>query len=72
MYYLLSVVSILINFEYMHVCNWSSHVFLSMIPCKGCSLVKIYHHSLLLLIRVLYHHFTYDIMLRDPHYERPY
>jgi hypothetical protein len=46
MHCLLSVVSILINFGYMHVCDWASHVFLSMIPCKGCSLAKIQHTPL--------------------------
>jgi hypothetical protein len=42
-----------------------------MIPCKGCSLAKIQHLSLSSLIRVPYHHFTYDTMLRDSHCERP-
>jgi hypothetical protein len=70
MYCLLSVVSILIDFRYMHVCDWASHAFLPMIPCKGCSLAKIQHPSLSSLIRVPPHHFTYDTMLRDPHCER--
>jgi hypothetical protein len=71
MHCLLSVVSILIDFRYMHVCDWASHTFLPMIPCKGCSLAKIQHHSLSSLIRVPHHHFTYDTVLRYTHCERP-
>jgi hypothetical protein len=66
MYCLLSVVSILINFGYMHIYDWASHVFLPMISCKGYSLAKIQHHSLSSLIWVPHHHFTYDTVLRDP------
>jgi hypothetical protein len=65
MHCLLSVVSILIDFRYIHVCDWASHTFLPMIPCKGCSLAKIQHHSLSSLIRVPHHHFTYDTVLRE-------
>jgi hypothetical protein len=43
MHCLLSVVSTLIDFGYMHVCDWASHTFLPMIPCKGCSLAKTTH-----------------------------
>jgi hypothetical protein len=71
MHCLLSVVSTLIDFGYMHVCDWASHVFLPMIPCKGCSLAKIQHYSLSSLIRVPHHHFTYDTVLRYTHCERP-
>jgi hypothetical protein len=71
MHCLLSVVSTLIDFGYMHACDWASHAFLPMIPCKGCSLAKIQHHSLPSLIRVPHHHFTYDTVLRDSHCERP-
>jgi hypothetical protein len=53
------------------ICDWASHAFLPMIPCKGCSLAKIQHHSLSSLIRVPRHHFTYDTVLRDSHCERP-
>jgi hypothetical protein len=60
MHCLLSVVSILIDFGYMHECDWASHAFLPMIPCKGYSLAKIQHHSLSSLIRVPHHYFTYD------------
>jgi hypothetical protein len=67
----ISVVSILIDFGYMHVCDWASHAFLPMISCKGCSLAKIQHYSLSSLIRVPHHHFTYDTVLRDFHCERP-
>jgi hypothetical protein len=66
-----SVISILIDFRYMHVCDWASHAFLPIIPCKGRSLAKIQHHSLLSLIRVPHHHFTYDTVLRYTHCERP-
>jgi hypothetical protein len=45
--------------------------FLPMIPCKGCSLAKIQHHSLSSLIRVPHHHFTYDIVLRYTYCKRP-
>jgi hypothetical protein len=45
MHCLLSVVSTLIDFGYMHVCDWASHVFLPMIPCKGCSLAKTSHNA---------------------------
>jgi hypothetical protein len=71
MHCFLSVVSILIDFGYMHVCDWASHAFLPMIPYKGCTLAKIQHISLSSLIRVSPHHFTYDTVLRDPHCERP-
>jgi hypothetical protein len=71
MHCLLSVVSTLIDFGYMHVCDWASHAFLPMILCKGCSLAKIQHHSLSSLIRVPHHHFTYDTVLRNSHCERP-
>jgi hypothetical protein len=72
MHCLLSVVSTLIDFGYMHVYDWASHALLPMIPCKGCSLAKIQHHSLSSLIRVPHHHFTYDTVLRYTHCERPY
>jgi hypothetical protein len=71
MHCLLCVVSTLIDFGYMHVFDWARHTFLPMIPCKGCSLAKIQHHSLLSLIRMPHHYFTYDIVLRDSHCERP-
>jgi hypothetical protein len=71
MHCFLSVVSILINFGYMYVYDWASHAILPMIPCKGCSLAKIQHHSLLSLIRVPHQHFTYDTMLRNSHCESP-
>jgi hypothetical protein len=71
MHYLLSVVSTLIDFGYMYVCDWASHAFLPMILCKGCSLAKIQHPSLLSLIRVPPHHFIYDTVIRDPCCERP-
>jgi hypothetical protein len=67
MHCLLSVVSTLIDFGYMHVYDWASHAFLPMIPCKGCSLAKIQHHSLSSLIRVPHHYFIYDTVLRDSH-----
>jgi hypothetical protein len=67
MYFLLSVVSILYDFSYMHVCDLVSYVFLSIIPCKGCSLVaKIQHPSLLSLIRMPLYYFMYDTVLKDP------
>jgi hypothetical protein len=71
MHCLLSVVSTLIEFGYMHVCDWPSHAFLPMIPCKGCSLAKIQHPSLSSLIGVPPHYFTYNTVLKNPRYERP-
>jgi hypothetical protein len=66
MYCFLTVVSTLIDFGYMYVCDWASHTFLPMIPCKRCSLAKIQHHSFSSLIRMPHHHFAYDTVLRDP------
>jgi hypothetical protein len=51
MHCFLSVVSTLIDFGYMYVCDWASYAFLPIIPCKGCSLAKIQHPSLLSLTR---------------------
>jgi hypothetical protein len=67
MHCLLSVVSTLIDFGYMHICDWASHAFLPMIPYKGYSLAKIQYHSLLSLITVPHYYFTYDTVLRDSH-----
>jgi hypothetical protein len=70
MHYLLSVISTLIDFgTCMYVIGLAMH-FLPMIPCKGCSLAKIQHYSLLSLIKMPHHHFTYDIVLRYTHCER--
>jgi hypothetical protein len=71
MYCFLYVVSILIDFGYMHICDWASHIFLPMIPYKGCSLTKIQHHSFSSLIKMPHYHFTYDTILKDSHCKRP-
>jgi hypothetical protein len=41
--------------------DWASNFFLHMTLCKGCSLAKIQQLSLLLINKVSYQHFAYEV-----------
>ena len=56
----------------MHVYDWACNIFLPMATCKCCMLAKLQPHYLSSLTTMPHKQNTYEIVLRDLHWHRPY